>query len=110
MFSNSPLAANKLPTTDEIKLLGPLRDKVPDEVFTMVYQSPKTDGTGRNRSNLRKAARLLRQAGWKIIDNRLVSKYGKPLTIEFLPFEGSFQRIINPYILNLYRIWIYARI
>ena len=110
MFANSPLAANKLPNKDEIELLGPLTDKVPDEVFSMVYQSPKTDGTGRNRSNLRKAARLLRQAGWKIIDNRLVSKYGKPLTIEFLLFEGSFQRIINPYILNLKRIGIDARI
>jgi microcin C transport system substrate-binding protein len=53
---------------------------------------------------------LLRQAGWKIIDNRLVSKYGKPLTIEFLLFEGSFQRIINPYILNLKRIGIDAKI
>ena len=110
MFANSPLAADKQPTKDEIKLLEPLRGKVPDEVFSIVYQSPKTDGTGRNRSNLRKAARLLRQAGWKIINNQLVSKSGKPLTIEFLLFESSFQRIINPYVRNLKRIGIDARI
>ena len=110
MFANSPLAANKLPTTDEIKLLEPLRGKVPDEVFSKVYQSPKTDGTGRNRSNLRKAARLLRQAGWKIVNNQLVAKSGKPLTIEFLLFESSFQMVINPYVQNLKRIGIAARI
>ena len=110
MFANSPLAANKPPTADEIKLLEPLRGKVPDEVFSIAYQSPKTDGSGRNRSNLRKAAHLLRKAGWKIVNNQLVAKSGEPLTIEFLLFESSFQRIINPYVRNLKRIGIDARI
>jgi microcin C transport system substrate-binding protein len=110
MFANSALAAEKPPTTDEIKLLEPLRDKVPPEVFSKVYQSPKTDGSGRNRSNLRKATRLLRKAGWKIVNNKLVDKSGKPLTIEFLLFESSFQRIISPYVRNLKRLGIDARI
>ena len=110
MFANSALAAEKPPTTDEIKLLEPLRDKVPPEVFSKVYQSPKTDGSGRNRSNLRKATRLLRKAGWKIVNNQLVDTSGKPLTIEFLLFESSFQRIISPYVRNLKRLGIDARI
>ncbi|NKB19075.1 MAG: ABC transporter substrate-binding protein [Alphaproteobacteria bacterium] len=110
MFANSNLGAEKPPTADEIKLLEPLRSKVPDEVFSKVYQSPKTDGSGRNRSNLRKAARLLRQAGWKIVNNKLVDQTGKPLTVEFLLFESSFQRIISPYIRNLKRVGIDARI
>ncbi len=50
MFANSNLGAEKPPTADEIKLLEPLRSKVPDEVFSKVYQSPKTDGSWANRS------------------------------------------------------------
>jgi microcin C transport system substrate-binding protein len=110
MFANSALAAQKPPTSDEIKLLEPLRGKVPPEVFSEVYQSPRTDGSGHNRSNLRKATRLLRKAGWKIVNNKLVDKSGKPLTIEFLLFESSFQRIISPYVRNLKRLGIDARI
>ncbi|MGB0575080.1 MAG: extracellular solute-binding protein [Alphaproteobacteria bacterium] len=110
MFANSALAAEKPPTPEEIALLEPLRGKVPAEVFSKVYQSPKTDGSGRNRANLRKATRLLREAGWKIVNNKLVSKSGKPLTIEFLLFESSFQRIISPYVRNLKRLGIDARI
>jgi microcin C transport system substrate-binding protein len=110
MFANSALAAEKPPTPDEIKLLEPLRGKVPPEVFSEVYQSPKTDGSGRNRSNLRKATRLLKKAGWKIVNNKLVDKSGKPLTIEILLFESSFQRIISPYIRNLKRLGIDATI
>ncbi|MBK19124.1 MAG: hypothetical protein CMM52_09860 [Rhodospirillaceae bacterium] len=110
MFANSGLAAEKAPTAAELKLLEPLRDRVPVEVFSKAYQSPKTDGSGRNRSNLRKAARLLRKAGWNIVDNKLVNKTGKPLTIEFLLFESSFQRIINPYVRNLKRIGVQANI
>jgi microcin C transport system substrate-binding protein len=110
MFANSALAAEKRPTPDEIKLLEPLRGKVPSEVFSKVYQSPQTDGTGRNRSNLRKATRLLRKAGWEIVNNKRVDKSGKPLTIEFLLFESSFQRIISPYVRNLKRLGIDARI
>ncbi len=59
---------------------------------------------------MRKAARLLRQAGWKIVNNKLVDQTGKPLTVEFLLFESSFQRIISPYIRNLKRVGIDARI
>ena len=110
MFANSALAAEKPPTADEIELLTPLKGKVPEEVFSKIYQSPTTDGSGRNRSNLRKAARLLRKAGWKIVENTLVDKSGKPLTIEFLLFESSFQRIISPYVRNLKRIGINASI
>lgn len=110
MFENSPLAAKQKPTPDELALLEPLRGKVPEGVFTGAYRSPQTDGSGNNRRNLRKAARLLKAAGWKIRNNTLVDAKGEPLAIEFLLFESSFQRIINPYVRNLKRIGIDARI
>jgi len=110
MFANSNLAADKPPNNDERRLLKKIPYQIPTEVFTRPYQSPKTDGSGRNRINLREASKLLRNAGWKITDNKLVNRDGKPLTIEFLLYESSFRRIINPYIRNLKRIGINASI
>ncbi len=110
MFANSELAADRPPGPEELKLLEPLRGKIPDEVFTTPYASPGTDGSGRNRPNLRRAMKLLLQAGYNIRDNRLVDAGGKPFTIEFLLFEASFKRIINPYVRNLERIGVTATI
>lgn len=110
MFENSALAAKKKPTAAELALLEPLRAKVPAGVFAAPYTSPVTDGSGRNRGNLRKAAKLLRAAGWTIKENQRVNAKGEKLTVEFLLFESSFQRIINPYIRNLKRIGVAANI
>lgn len=110
MFENSELAAKAAPTAAERALLEPLRGKVPDGVFGAAYKSPETDGSGRNRGNLRKASRLLSAAGWSVKDNVRVNAKGEKLTVEFLLFESSFQRIINPYIRNLKRIGVEANI
>lgn len=110
MFANSELAADGPPGPDELALLEPLRGKVPEEVFSEPYRSSATDGSGRNRPNLRKAMKLLLDAGYTIKDNRLVDAKGQPFTIEFLLAESSFKRIINPYVRNLLRIGIGASI
>lgn len=110
MFANSELAADNPPSPEELKLLEPLRGKVPDEVFIRPYRSPATDGTGRNRPNLRKATKLLFEAGYTIRDNKLVGADGQPFVIEFLLAESSFKRIINPYVRNLLRIGVGATI
>ncbi len=110
MFENSALAAHKPPTSAEIALLEPYRGLVPDEVFTTPFRAPRNDGTGRIRGNLRKANGLLRQAGYSIRDGVLVNQAGRPLRVEFLLFESSFKRIINPMIRNLKRLGIQARI
>lgn len=110
MFENSSLAAKQPPSKEELALLEPFRGKVPDEVFTTVFRSPETDGSGRIRGNLRKASRLLKQAGYAVRNGVLTDIAGEPLTIEFLLFESSFKRIINPYLQNLKRLGILASI
>jgi len=108
MFENSELAAHAPPDAAERALLEPLRGKVPDEVFGKPYASPVTDGSGRIRRNLRKAVRLLKQAGYAVKDGVLRNAAGKPFTIEFLMFEATFNRIVNPYIRNLERLGVTA--
>jgi len=39
LFDNSELAADRLPSADELKILEPLRGKIPDEVFTQEFQA-----------------------------------------------------------------------
>ncbi|SQI43646.1 Oligopeptide-binding protein AppA precursor [Serratia plymuthica] len=78
-FQNTPYAASGYPDAAELALLAPLKDKVPPEVFTSIYQPPSSDGSGSDRQNLLKATQLLKQAGWEVKNQQLVnSKTGKP--------------------------------
>jgi microcin C transport system substrate-binding protein len=107
-FSNSELAATGLPSPEEVALLEPYRDELPPEVFTEEYEPPSTDGSGNIRPNLRKALKILRDAGWKVEDGKLRNpKTGEPLTIEFLLIAGQpFERVIAPFIRNLKRLGV----
>ncbi|NVK39699.1 MAG: ABC transporter substrate-binding protein [Oceanospirillaceae bacterium] len=106
-FSNSEMAADQLPDEDELKLLEPLRDQVPPEVFTQVYRAPTTDGSGNVRSQLRQGMRLLQQAGWTFRDNKLVNeKTGELFRFEILLVQKEFERVVAPFIRNLERMGI----
>jgi microcin C transport system substrate-binding protein len=108
-FDNSDLAATGLPSKEELKLLEPLRGQIPDEVFTKEYQPPKTDGSGNWRDNQRAATRLLNEAGWRVVNQKLVDAQGKQMSFEILLSSSQFERIVLPYIENLKRLGIDAR-
>ena len=110
-FSNSELAATGLPSKEELALLEPLRGKIPDAAFTKPYAAPKSDGSGSNRDNLRRAAELLRAAGWQVKNNKLVdAKTGAPMEIEFLLESPTFERVVAPFQQSLQRLGVAARI
>ena len=107
-FENSELAAKGAPTPEEVKLLEPYRSQLPPEAFTTAFTLPKTDGSGDNRDNLRKAADLLREAGWTMKNGVLTDAQGKPFTFEIIDAEPMFDRWIQPYLRNLERLGIHA--
>jgi microcin C transport system substrate-binding protein len=109
-FSNSELASSGLPSPEELALLEPFRDQLPAAVFTDVYEAPKTDGSGNNRTNLRRAALLLRKAGWTVKDGVLVDQAGVPLTFEILLVQPAFERVVAPMIDNLKILGVQASI
>ncbi|GAA0784758.1 extracellular solute-binding protein [Marinobacterium sediminicola] len=109
-FSNSDMAANELPSPEELAILEPVRDQVPPEVFTQVYKAPSTDGSGRNRQQLRTALRLLQQAGWTLEGGKLVNAAGEPFHFEILLVQKEFERVVSPFIRNLERLGISADI
>jgi microcin C transport system substrate-binding protein len=108
-FDNSELAATGLPSPDELMLLEPFRGKIPDEVFTTEYQPPQTDGSGDARANLDRAATLLDQAGWKVVNGKR-QRDGKDFAFEILLDSPLFERIAQPFVQNLKRLGIEARI
>lgn len=109
-FSNSELAAEGLPDADELELLEPLRDKLPASVFKQPFALPKTNGTGNNREQLKIAKQLLEDAGWFVKDNKLTNASGEIFAFEFLLYDPSFERIINPFIKGLKKLGIQASV
>jgi len=109
-FENSDMKATGEPDEAELELLEPYRDRLPASVFGPVYRAPRTDGSGRNRANLRRASRLLAEAGWRVEDGKRVGAKGERLAIEFLIFAPGFERVIAPYVKNLKQLGIAASI
>ena len=105
-FSNSDLAATALPTESELKILEPLRGQVPPEVFTTVFKTPKTDGSGFIRDKQLQALALLEEAGWMPQGDKLVNAQGEPLSFTFLNGQSGFEKILLPYKRNLAQIGI----
>lgn len=109
-FSNSELASSGLPSGEELKILEPFRGKIPDEVFTKEYQPPTTDGSGNIRDGVREALRLLGEAGWTVKGQKLVNARGEPMQFEILLAEPVWERIALPFVKNLERLGITARV
>lgn len=108
-FSNTELAARGMPGPEELRLLEPLRGRVPDEVFGPAYVAPKTDGSGNIRDQLRQALGLLKDAGWVIKGDELINATtGEPMRFEFLTDRAEDDRVIQPFIRNLKRAGIEA--
>jgi microcin C transport system substrate-binding protein len=105
-FSNSPLAATQLPSESELKILEPLRGKIPPEVFSEVFRTPKTDGTGFIRDKQLQALALLEEAGWMPKGDQLVNAKGEPLSFTFLNGQAGFEKILLPYKRNLAQIGV----
>lgn len=100
-FDNSELGATDAPGPGELALLEPWREQLPAEVFEEVQGPPETDGSGIIREQMREAYRLLQDAGWEIVDDRLVNEQGEHLQFEFLIAQSDFERVLLPYKRNL---------
>jgi microcin C transport system substrate-binding protein len=100
-FQNSDMVAKGPPSPEELRLLEPFRGKVPDEVFGEPFVPPVSDGSGQDRSLLRKASQLLTDAGLVVKDRKRLLPDGDVFRIEFLLDEASLLPHHAPFIKNL---------
>ncbi len=105
-FENSDMKAVGLPSAGELALLEHFRGKAPDEIFGEPYVPPTSDGSGSDRTLLRRADELLRAAGCKRDGTRLLLPGGQPFEIEFLDSSGALKPHTEPLQGNLRKLGI----
>ncbi len=110
-FEGTELASSGLPQGRELEILETVRDKVPPEVFTTPFDNPVGGSPENVRANLREAARLLREAGYEVRNQKLVNaKTGEQLSAEILVRSPGFERLALRYTPGLERLGIDVRI
>ena len=110
-FPNSDFGVSGPPTPEEIAVLEPYRDQLPPEVFTETFEPPKSDGSGRNRQNLRKAIALFKEAGWELRDGKMVNaESGEQFQLQIITASPPTLRMAEPFVQSMRRAGLDASI
>ena len=109
-FERSVYAAEGAPDAEELAILEPFRGSLPETVFGDAIMSPVSNGSGRDRRLLRRAAGLFKDAGWSVEGGRLVDGSGNQLSIEFLINAPVFERVLGKFVESLKSLGVDASI
>ena len=111
-FEGSELSARRRPADDrERALLAPYPDVVRTDVLDGTWQPPVTDGSGRDRTLLRRALELLAAAGYELRGTELTERAsGKLLSFEILTVNRDEERLALLYAAQLKRAGITAQV
>lgn len=109
-FENSPMQAGGMLEGEELAVLEAFRDELPPEIFTEPAYTPPVQGPQQtDRAAIRRASRLLDEAGWTVGQGGLRrNPAGQTLQVRFVDDNSAMERVINPYVANLRRIGIDA--
>ena len=106
-FPNSDLAANGVPSDEELKILEPYRSTLPPDVFGTAWTPPSSGSQAAMRKNFVTADKILQDAGWVVKDNiRINQKTGEPLRFEILIGTSNDEKIALAFKRNLARLGI----
>lgn len=102
-FSRSELASVGKPAdAAERELLAPWMAKVKPAALSGELRMPQSDGSGRNRANLKAAVELLREAGYVQRGGRMVdAKTNAPLAFEMMAAKRGEERLFQAYARSL---------
>ncbi len=110
-FVRSGMQARGLPGLAELGILDEFGDRIADRARTHPIELPRNAAVGRNRESLLRADALLRDAGWIVRDHKRVNgKTGEAMGMEFLVGYVDHERMLTPYVDNLKRLGIEARL
>jgi peptide/nickel transport system substrate-binding protein len=106
-LSSHGVAAN----ARERELLSPFPDAVRADIMDGTWSPPVTDGSGRDRTTLRRAFALFKTAGYELSGTQLIHVHsGRPLTFEILTTTRDQERIALVFVRSLKRAGIDARV
>jgi peptide/nickel transport system substrate-binding protein len=95
----------------ERELLAPFHGVVRADIMDGKWSPPVTDGSGRDRTTLRRAFTLLKEAGYELKGTQLLhAASGRPLTFEILTTTRDQERLALAFVRNLKRAGIEARV
>jgi len=111
-FDDSELSARGRPANErERALLAPYPGAVRADVLDGSWRPPVTDGSGRDRTLLRRALGLLASAGYELRGTELIERAGgKPLSFEILTANRDEERLALLYAAHLKRAGITAQV
>ena len=106
-FFNSEMASSGLPTPEELELLEPFRDQVPERVFTQEWRSQGTSGFGHRRDNVVRALELFEETGWVIRAGVMTNvETGERFEVNFIFVSPMQMRGVMPFVNTLNRVGI----
>ena len=110
-WENSDMAAIGKPSKEEIDILREFESILPKNLINSEVAEVSVSSTKQlDRNNLRKASKLLDEAGWDVGDDGLRrNSNGDTLDIEILNDSQAFTRIIEPFIENLKSLGVNAK-
>jgi microcin C transport system substrate-binding protein len=106
LFGSTDCQATGSPSPEELKLMEPWRGQIPEAAFGPMTVPPNSDGQDRLRENLRRALKLLAEAGWTVQDGQLKNAKGERMVIELLDSSEGGSRTHSPLIRNLAKLGI----
>ena len=109
-FDRSALTSKGHPADSiEDKILPPSFKTDHPELYKGTYRFPVNQGKSLNRGNIRRAIRLLKEAGYVLKEGQLLnSKTGQPFTFEIMTITKSQEALLLNFIENLKLIGVRA--
>jgi len=109
-FPNSQFAHQGPPSDEERQLLKPFEASLPSALFEHAFRYVPSNGSGQIRDKMRKALKLLKEAGWEMKNNQLWhAQSNRTFEFEFIYRQAGLERVIMPFVKNLGRIGIHAK-
>ena len=113
-FGREEFQATGTPEGRELEILRDLeakhQDALPAGIFDTEWKPSFYGDRAATRTNLREALNLFKEAGYESQGGKLIGPDGEQFSVEFLTFDVTSQRVINPYIASLRRLGIDASI